>query len=53
MDEISFTKGDFDSFKKMYESAKKNGSETFSFNGRAFNVSYAKYLIEYLEDKFK
>lgn len=50
---VQFNKADFESFKKMYESSKEKGNESFSFGGNEYLTSYAKYLIEYLETKLK
>jgi hypothetical protein len=49
----SFTKEKLKAFKKAYETAKMKAQATFIFEGDEYIVNYAKYLIEYLEDKFK
>lgn len=46
---INFTKNKLIQFKKEYQKAIENKNESFIFNGNEFLVSYAKYLIEYLE----
>ena len=43
----------FQEFKKLYEKAKAQSKESFIFEGQEILVSYAKYVIEYLETKFK
>lgn len=53
MKQLSLTKETFLKFKKAYELALKENHETFFFEGNLFLVSYAKYLIEYLEPQFK
>jgi len=37
--------------KRKYEEAKRKGKETFFIDDAVVLVSYAKYLIEYLESK--
>lgn len=37
--------------KIAYNKAVKDNKDTFIFNGREFVTKYAKYLIEYAEDK--
>lgn len=39
--------------KKKYDKAVLKGEESFEFHGNFFLVVYAKYLLEYLESKFK
>ena len=36
--------------RKRYHLAVKNGEETFEFDGHTFLTSYAKYLLEYLQN---
>lgn len=36
-------------FKKAYEEAAQAGNDTFLFDGNEFVLTYARYLIEYLE----
>lgn len=38
-------------FKQAYDVARVAAKDTFMFDGNEFVVSYAKYLIEYLETK--
>lgn len=40
-------------FKIAYRNARVNKAETFHFEGNEFVTNYAKYLIEYLDSKFK
>lgn len=51
MKQIEFDKEIFDKFKKCYTKAVEMKKETFIFRGE-WLVSYAKYVIEYLEPKF-
>ena len=39
-------------FKKLYEWAVQMGDKMFLFEDRGFLVSYARYLVEYLEGEF-
>lgn len=50
---ISFTPDKLKSLKSSYNTALKNGKDKFVFEGKELLVSYAKYLIEYLDIKFK
>ena len=49
-DTIAWDKPMLERFKLAYAQCKE---ETFMFDGRAFYVGYAKYLIEYLEPLLK
>lgn len=53
MNSISFDRQTLDQLKEAYDRAVKAGHETFVFKGNVMLVSYAKYLIEYLETKLK
>lgn len=53
MNTIKFDFQKFLKLKKAYQTAKDNGLDTFSFNGNNFVLDYAKYMIQYLETKFK
>jgi len=53
MTEMSFDKGKLEALKTAYARAVKAGVDTFAFDGSLFVVGYAKYLIEYLETRFK
>jgi len=46
---ISFDKEKLKMLKKDYQSAVDNNAESFVFDGHELLVSYAKYMIEYLE----
>ena len=48
-----FTKATFSMLKKCYNKTVKDKQDRFRFKDRVFLVDYAKYLIEYLEPKFK
>ena len=50
---ISFDRQTLDQLKGAYGKAVKANEETFVFKGNLMLVSYAKYLIEYLEGKIK
>lgn len=53
MENISFDKKKLRAFKREYNQAKKDELERFYFENKLFLVSYAKYLIEYLDTKIK
>jgi hypothetical protein len=53
MNQIEFTKPKLKALKKQYEKARAEEKETFIFEGHEILVSYAKYMIEYLEGAFK
>ncbi len=40
-------------FKRALATANKNNQPTFIFDGSEFVPAYAKYLIEYLDARFK
>ena len=40
-------------FKKVYAAHKADRNAVFTFEGHQYLVSYAKYLIEFLEGQFK
>lgn len=40
-------------FKLDYDRAIRESKKTFIFQGDEFDVNYARYLIEYLESKFR
>jgi hypothetical protein len=52
-DNITFNEEEFEEFKKIYETNSSNKEIQFSYKGKIFLTNYAKYLIEYLADKFK
>ena len=53
MKEISWTVDMLKRFKKAYEEASKEEKMSFMFDYNEFDLGYAKYLIEFLEIKFK
>lgn len=50
---MNFTKGTLEKFKREYRYAILNDVDVFVFNSKRFQTTFAKYVIEYLEDKFK
>ncbi len=50
---MEFTKEDFQNFKDQYEKTRENNLKFFTFKNKEFDIWYAKYIIEYLEPKFK
>lgn len=53
MKTVSFTKADLKEFKKHYNKAVKDKMYLFIFKGEEYLTEYAKYVIEYLNGKFK
>jgi hypothetical protein len=53
MNTIEFTRAKLAKLKEMYSHAKANKIEQFQFEGHPMLTAYAKYLIEYLEGRFK
>ena len=51
MNTINFDKQTLKLFKQKYNLAIKNNKKSFFFEGNEVLVSYAKYVIEYVEDK--
>jgi hypothetical protein len=51
MENITFTPDKFKKFKEIYESTEDG--KTFMFEGKEILKSYAKYMIRYLEMKFR
>lgn len=49
---VEINRGDFYTLKRSYTLAIKDKKEIFTFKGKPLLVTYAKYLIEYLETKF-
>jgi len=43
------TEQNYPAFKRLYEKALKEGKEIFIFEGQEILVSYAKYVVEYVE----
>ena len=52
MKQIEFDEKTFKGLKKCYAKAVEKGKETFIYKGE-WLTSYAKYVIEFLETKFK
>lgn len=50
---ICFTREKLTRFSRAYRKATADKAKTFEFDGCKFVVGYAKYLIEYLEGRFK
>ncbi len=50
---MTFTKEKLSELKKQYNVAIENNLEVFIFDGSELLVSYAKYLIQYLETQLK
>jgi hypothetical protein len=53
MQTINFDREKLRRLKTAYDRAVKQGNESFMFDGNELLTAYAKYLIEYLTDKFK
>lgn len=53
MDTINISFADFKQLKKLYKHAVYNKFDKFIFKDREVLTAYAKYMIEYLEPKFK
>lgn len=50
---INWTVEKLEELKKLYNKAKSDKQVTFFFEGKEILTNYSKYVIEYLEDKFK
>jgi hypothetical protein len=53
MSEIKFTEEKYKELKQLYKIACDTGKDIFQFEGNELLTAYAKYLIEYLSDKFE
>lgn len=53
MSDLDFDKETLEELKIAYEIARKEHKTSFSFKNHLLWTSYAKYLIEYLTNKFK
>lgn len=51
--DVTFDSAMLKRFKAAYQIARKVGEHSFTFEGNEYLVSYAKYLIEYLELVFR
>jgi len=49
---VTIDENGFKELKETYAAAVEDGETEFYFEGNLYVVSYAKYLIEYLEEKF-
>lgn len=47
------TNENYEEFKKRYNQAVVEGKDTFSFDGTEVLTSFAKYLIEYIDEAGK
>ena len=50
---INFDRDKLKELKNLYNNAVKNKKQSFKYNGDEYLTIYAKYVIEYLESKFK
>jgi len=50
---ITFDRQELANLKRSYTVAIRNKKDQFTFKGNKLLVSYAKYLIEYLEGQLK
>ena len=50
---IRFTRPKLAQLQEKYDKARMSGQEKFEFEGNTVLVSYAKYLIEYLNMQFQ
>lgn len=50
---VNFNREKLRQFKKIYLAAVEDKKEIFIFDGEEYVTGYAKYVIEYLENKFK
>lgn len=53
MDTLTINKYELATLKRMYAKAVKEGKTQFVFQAKDILTVYAKYLIEYLESRFK
>jgi len=50
---VTFTPEKLVEFKRLYELHKKDGKDTFFYEEKEYVTAYAKYVIQYLDGKFK
>lgn len=50
---MTFTREEAILFAKQYKIASEGNVETFKFRHQVFYTPYAKYVVEYLTDKFQ
>lgn len=53
MPTVEWNRPKLERFKQAYKHAVANGLGMFHFDGNDFVTGYAKYLIEYLENRLK
>jgi hypothetical protein len=53
MDILKCTFNEFRELRQLYNYAAKQGKTSFVFKGNTFVTGYAKYVIEYLDSRFK
>ncbi len=53
METINITHAQFNELKKLYAKAVKDKAKSFEFLGNELLTDYAKYLIQYIETKYK
>jgi len=53
MPDIMFDPPMLNRLKKAYDKATSESKDMFAFEGNDYITNYAKYLIEYLEERFK
>ena len=53
MNTVSFDLAMLNRLKKAYEKATSESKDMFTFESNDYVTNYAKYLNEYLEEKFK
>lgn len=51
--QIAFTPEKLEELRKAYKQAVEDGEDEFTFDGHLFYIEYAKYMIEYLTQRFK
>lgn len=50
--QVSFTPEKRDELQKAYDKAQKDEAESFTLDGNEYLVTYARYLLEYLDQVF-
>lgn len=50
---LNIDKVDYHVLKNLYQQALENGEDQFRFKGNSILVSYARYLIQYLDTQFE
>jgi len=49
---IEFDAAKVKRLRKEYDKAARNGDKSFTFEGNDYMTDYAKYMLQYLEEKF-